>query len=160
MLTKVVSIGGLLLIWLATPSTAAAQKECERWIKLVDGEVREWKEALEKRSGAEKARTQEMLTKTGAKLTDARRACKSGRDKEATLMAVDLWDTFVDSERQAGELSLSSRLNILSLRADRLNAMLQKGWKPKWSPEAERRLLEEIDRFDGVLGEAMKQALQ
>jgi hypothetical protein len=160
MLTRVLSIAGLLLIWLAPPSTAAAQKECERWMKLVDGEVREWREALQKRSGAEKTRTQEMLTNTGAKLTEARRACKSGHDKEATLMAVDLWDTFVDSERQAGELSLKSRLNILSLRADRLNAMLQKGWKPKGSAEAERRFLGELDQFDRVLGEALKQALR
>ncbi|MGH8066630.1 MAG: hypothetical protein ACRERE_15605 [Candidatus Entotheonellia bacterium] len=160
MLTRVLSIAGLLLIWLATPSTAAAQKECERWIKLVDGEVREWREALQKRSGAEKTHTQEMLTNTAAKLTEARRACKSGHDKEATLMALDLWDTFVDSERQARELSLNSRLNILSLRADRLNAFLQKGWKPKLSPEAERRFLEEIDQFDRVLGEALKQALR
>ena len=161
MISRAMLIAALLLACpAASPSAEAAEKECERWLKLVDGEVRERKEALEKKTGAERAGIQEMLTKTGAKVVEARTACKAGKDKDATLMALDLWDAFVDSERQAGALLLNSRLNIVALRIDRLKAFPQRGWQLKMSGDAERRFLEEVDKFDRVLADVLKQALR
>ncbi|MGH2731569.1 MAG: hypothetical protein ACRDJG_01230 [Actinomycetota bacterium] len=154
-------IAGMLASCLMAPALVeAAEKECDRWLKLVDGEVRERREALEKKSGVEKARLQEVLTRANAQLSDARAACKAGNDKGATLAALDLWDAFVEDERRARALSLNSRLNVLALRIDRLKVFSQRGWKARMSGDAELRFLAELDRFDGVLAEALKQALR
>ena len=42
----------------------AAERECDRWVKLVEGELRERKEALEKATGAARQRIQEIVVKT------------------------------------------------------------------------------------------------
>jgi len=154
-------ITGVLLFSLGIPAWGQIpEKECTRWLKLVDGEVRERKEALRKKSGPERERIQELVTKTSAQIAEARKVCVSGNDKGATLIVLDLWDAFVEDERREGVLSLNSRLNVLSLRIDRLKAFLQKGWKTRMSKDEERRFLAEIDKFDGVLAETLKQALR
>lgn len=155
-------IAGFLVVPLGTaPFVAeAAEKECERWLKLVDGEVRELKEMLNKKSDAERTRIQEMVTRTGARVAEARKACHSGNDKAATLMALDLWDAFVERERQEGTLSLNSRLNSLALRIDRLKAFRQRGWRAKMSDDVERQFLAELDRLDRALADALKQSLR
>ena len=96
---------------------------------------------LNKKSGAERTQIQEMVTKSDSRVAEAKKACHSGNDKVATSMALDLWDAFVERERQEGTLSLNSRLTILALRIDRLKAFRQRGWKPKMSGEAERQFL-------------------
>jgi len=138
----------------------AAEKECDRWIKLVDGEVRERKEALEKRSGPERERLREELSKATPRAAEARKACGAGKDKEATLLALDVWDGFVDRERQEGSLSLDSRLNVLALRIDRLKAFQRRGWTLPPADDAARTLATEIDRLDRVLADALRRALR
>ncbi len=160
MIKRVVLLG-VLVASVALPIVGyAAERECDRWLKLVDGEVRERKEAVEKKSGVERERLKEAITKTAPKIAEARKACGSGEDKVATLMALELWDGFVDAERQEGSLSLTSRLNVLALRIDRFKAFQQKGWKPQMSPEAQRALLAELDKFDRVLADSLKRALR
>lgn len=152
---------GLLLSFLMIPAPgSAAEKECDRWLKLVDGEMRERKEALEKRSGADRERIQEELARVRPQVAEARKACNAGNDKRATLMALDLWDALVESERQEGTLSLNSRLNILALRIDRLKAFQQRGWRSKMTEEAQRAFLAEIDKLDRILADVLKQTLR
>jgi hypothetical protein len=152
---------GLVLCFLAIPAPGrAAEKECDRWLKLVDGEMRERKEALGKRSAVDRERIQKELTRVGPQVVEARKACSAGNDKGATLMALDLWDALVESERQEGTLSLNSRLNILALRIDRLKAFHQRGWRSKMTDEAQRAFLAEIDKFDRILADVLKQPLR
>ena len=138
----------------------AAEKECDRWLKLVDGELRERKEALEKATGAARQRTQEIVARTAGPVAEARKSCASGNDKAATLRALELWDAFVEDERQAGSLSFNSRLTILAMRADRLKAFQQRGWKAKVSNEAQQSFVAELDKLDRMLADALKQALR
>lgn len=154
-------IGGLFLLT-AMPWTSAmaAEPECDRWLKLVNREVGERKEALGKKAGAECARIEESLARTAGRIAEARSACQAGKDKAATLMALELWDAFVGEERGEGALSLNSRLTILELRIDRLKAFYRRGWKPAMSADEEQRFLGEIDRLDGVLAETLKRPLR
>ena len=137
----------------------AAEKECDRWLKLVDGELRERKEALEKAAGAKRQRLQETVARAAGPIAEAKKSCASGNDKAATLRALELWDALVEEERQDGSLSLNSRLTIIALRAERLRAFQQKGWKPKISAEAQQSFLAELDKLDRVLADALKQGL-
>ncbi len=152
--------GPLILALAVTVAAQGAEKECDRWLKLVDREVGERKEALAKKTGAERARIQEALGSMAGKITEARGACKAGKDKAATLMALDLWDAFVEEERREAVLSLNSRLTILEIRLGSLKAFHRRGWKSQRSPETERQLMSEIDRFDKVLADTLKEALR
>ncbi|MBI2204452.1 MAG: hypothetical protein HYU41_11445 [Candidatus Rokubacteria bacterium] len=162
MLAKHIWIAVLLLtsLFAGVATARAAAKECDRWLKLVDGEVRERKEALEKASGAKRQRLQETVARTAGPIAEAKKGCASGNDKAATLRALELWDTLVEEERQDGSLSLNSRLTIIALRAERLKAFQQRGWKPKISAEAQQSLLADLDRLDRVLADALKQGLR
>ena len=161
MMMRHIVIGGLLLLT-AIPwtSATAAEPECDRWLKLVDHEVKERKEALGKKAGAERARIEESVARAAGRIAEARSACRAGKDKTATLMALELWDAFVEEERREGALSLNSRLTILQLRVDRLKAFYRRGWKPAMSADEEQRFHGEIDRLDGVLAETLKRALR
>jgi hypothetical protein len=152
--------GPLMLALAVTVAAQGAEKECDRWLKLVDREVGERKEALAKKTGAERARIQASLASVAGKIAEAREACKAGKDKAATSMALDLWDAFVEEERREAVLSLNSRLTILELRLGSLKAFHRRGWKPQRSAEAERRFASELDRFDKVLADALKEALR
>lgn len=157
----VILITGLLVLALLPPTAAwAAERECDRWLKLVDHEVRERKEALGKRTGAERARIQEVLALTADKIAEARSVCRAGNDRAATLMTLELWDTFVEEERVEGALSLNSRLTILELRIDRLKAFYRRGWKPALSVDEQQKFLAEIDHLDVVLAETLRRALR
>lgn len=156
-----IAISGLLVLTMIPWTSAmAAEPECDRWLKLVDREVAERKEALGKKTGAERARIEESLARTAGRIAQARTACRAGKDKAATLMALELWNAFVEEERHEGALSLNSRLTILQLRIDRLKAFYGRGWKPAMSADEEQRFLGEIDRLDGVLAETLKRALR
>jgi hypothetical protein len=141
-------------------SVIAAEAECHRWLKLVDREVGERKEALGKKTGVDRARIEESLARTASRIVEARSACQAGKDTAATLMALELWDGFVEEERREGALSLNSRLTILQVRIDRLKAFYQRGWKPAMSADEERRFVGEIDRLDGVVAHTLKRALR
>jgi hypothetical protein len=97
---------------------------------------------------------------TADKITKARSSCRAGNDRAATLMALELWDAFVDEERQDGTLSMNSHLTILELRIERLKAFSQRGWKAAMSDDEERRFQTEIDRLDAVLAETLRRALR
>jgi hypothetical protein len=155
-------VTGLLLILAVLLQTRvwAAEQECDRWLKLVDREVGERKEALGKKAGAARAEIEETLARTSGRVAEARAACRAGKDKTATLMAMELWDGFVEEERQEGALSLNSRLTVLALRIDRLKAFYRRGWKPGLSGDEERQFLAEIDRVDRVLADTLKRALR
>ena len=162
MTSRAIAITGLLLILAMFPHTqaSAAEPECDRWLKLVDREVGERKEALGKKAGAARAKIEEALARTSGRVGEARAACRAGKDKTATLMAMELWDAFVEEERQEGALSLNSRLTVLELRIDRLKAFYRRGWKPAMSSDEERQFLADIDRVDRVLAETLKRALR
>jgi hypothetical protein len=162
MTSRAVAVTGLLMILAGLFQTRvwAAEPECDRWLKLVDREVGERKEALGKKTGAARAKIEEALARTSGRAAEARTACRAGRDKAATLMAMELWDAFVAEERQEGALSLNSRLTVLELRVDRLKAFYRRGWKPVMSGDEERQFLAEIDQIDRVLAETLKRALR
>jgi hypothetical protein len=162
MTSRAITVTGLLLILavlLQTPASAAEQ-ECDRWLKLVDHEVGERREALGKKAGAARTKIEEALARTSGRVAEARAACRAGKDKTATLMAMELWGAFVEEERQEGALSLNSRLTVLALRIDRLKAFYRRGWKPVLSSDEERQFLAEIDRIDRVFAETLKRALR
>jgi hypothetical protein len=162
MISRTLAVAGLFLsLALVLESRVwAAEPECDRWLKLVDREVGERKEALARKAAAERARIEEALAQSAGRIAEARAACRAGKDKSATLTAIELWDGFVEEERKDGTLSLNSRLTILELRADRLKAFHRRGWKPALSGDEERRFLAEIDRLDGVLAGMLKRALR
>ena len=162
MTSRAIAVTGLLMILAVLLQTRAwaAEQECDRWLKLVDREVGERKEALGKKAGAARAKSEETLARTSGRAAEARAACRAGKDKAATLMAMELWDAFVAEERQEGALSLNSRLTVLELRVDRLKAFYRRGWKPVMSGDEERQFLAEIDRVDRVLAETLKRALR
>jgi hypothetical protein len=162
MTSRAIAVAGLLLILaVLLPTRAwAAEQECDRWLKLVDREVGERKEALGKKAGAARAKIEEALARTNSRVAEARTACRAGKDKTATLMAMELWDALVEEERQEGTLSLNSRLTILALRLDRLKAFYGRGWKPVLSGDEERQFLAELDRADRVLADTLKRALR
>src|SRR3990170_41751 len=143
MTSRAIAVTGLLLmlaVFLQTRASAA-EPECDRWLKLVDREVGERKEALGKKTGAARAKIEEALARTNGRVAEARAVCRAGRDKSATLMTMELWDGFVEEERQEGALSLNSRLTVLELRIDRLKAFYRRGWKPVMSRDEERQFL-------------------
>jgi hypothetical protein len=150
----------LMLALAVTVAAQGAEKECDRWLKLVEREVGERKEALAKKAGTERARIEETLRSMAGKIAEARAACKAGKDKAATLMALELWDAFVGEERRDGVLSLNSRLTILELRLGSLKAFHRRGWKSQGPAETEHQFVSEIDRFDKVLADTLKEALQ
>jgi hypothetical protein len=162
MTSRAIAVTGLLLTGAVLPATRvwAAEPECDRWLKLVDREVGERNEALGKKTGAARAKLEETLAQTSGRVAEARAACRAGKDKAATLMAMELWDAFVEEERQDGVLSLNSRLTVLEVRIDRLKAFSRRGWKPVLSGDQERQLLAELDRVDRVLAETLKRALR
>jgi len=161
MTIKQVGVAVLLVALVFPVATGrAAERECDRWLKLVEGELRERKEALEKARGTARQRIQEVVSRAADPAAEARKSCAAGHDKAATLRALELWDAFVEEERQDGSLSLNSRLTILALRADRLKAFQQRGWKAKVSSEAQQSFVAELDRLDRVLADALKQALR
>lgn len=161
MTIKQVGVAVLLVASVFPVATGqAAERECDRWLKLVEGELRERKEALEKTTGAARQRIQEIVARAAGPVAEARKSCAAGNDKAATLRALELWDAFVEEERQDGSLSLNSRLTILALRADRLKAFQQRGWKGKVSSEAQQSFVAELDKLDRVLADALKQALR
>jgi hypothetical protein len=161
MFKRGVVLAGALAVMLVAPMLAeAAERECDRWLKLVQHEVAERKEALGKKRGPERAKIEANLASAAPKITEARAACSAGKDRAATLMALDLWDAFVEDERREGVLSLNSRLTILALRVDRLKAFYQRNWRPALSVDEERQFLAELDRMDGLLAETMKRALR
>ena len=162
MTSRAIAVTGLLLILavLLQAQASAAEQECDRWLKLVDREVGERKEALGKKAAAARAKIEEALARTSGRVAEARAACRAGKDKTATLMAMELWDGLVEEERQEGALSLNSRLTVLELRIDRLKAFYRRGWKPVLSGDEERQFLAEIDRLDGVLAGILKRALR
>jgi hypothetical protein len=150
----------LLILVLLQTGVSEAELECERWLKLVDREIGERKEALGKKAGAARAKIEEALARTSGRAAEARAACRAGKDKTATLIAMELWDAFVEEERQEGVLSFNSRLTVLELRIDRLKAFYRRGWKPVMSGDEERQFVAELDRVDRVLAEALKRALR
>lgn len=162
MTNRAIAVTGLLLTLAVflQPQASAAEPECDRWLKLVDREVGERKEALGKKAGAARAKIEEALARTSGRVAEARATCRAGKDKAATLMAMELWDAFVEEERQEGTLSLNSRLTILELRIDRLKAFYRRGWKPGLSGDEERQFLAELDRLDSVLTGTLKRALR
>jgi hypothetical protein len=157
---RILLAGALAVMFVAPMLVEAAERECDRWLKLVQHEVAERKETLGKKGGSERAKIEANLASTAPKITEARAACKAGKDRAATLSALELWDAFVEEERREGTLSLNSRLTILALRIDRLKAFYQRKWSPVLSADEERQFLGELDRMDGLLAETMKRALR
>lgn len=139
MTSRAIAVTGLFLILAVLLQTRAwaAEQECDRWLKLVDREVGERKEAPGKKAGASRAKIEETLARTSGRAT-----------------------AFVEEERQEGALSVNSRLTVLGLRIDRLKAFYRRGWKPVLSGDEERQFLAEIDRVDRVLAETLKRALR
>jgi len=162
MTSRAIAVTAVLLILagLLPTRASAAEQECDRWLKLVDREVGERKEALGKKAGAARARIEEALARTSGRIAEARAACRAGKDRAATLLAMELWDAFVEEERQEGALSLTSRLTVLELRIDRLKAFYRRGWKPVLSGDEERQLFADIDRADRIVAETLKRALR
>lgn len=101
MTSRAIAVTGLLLILAVLLQTRAwaAEQECDRWLKLVDREVAERKEALGKKAGAARAKIEEALARTSGRVTEARAACRAGKDKTATLMAMELWDAFENTTK-------------------------------------------------------------
>jgi hypothetical protein len=161
MTIKQIGVAALLAACILPVATGqAAERECDRWLKLVEGELRERKEALEKATGTARQRIQEIVARATGPVAEARKSCAAGQDRAATLRALELWDAFVEEERQDGSLSLNSRLTILALRANRLKAFHQRGWKAKVASEAQQSFMAELDKLDRVLADALKQALR
>ena len=158
---RICAIVVFLLLFLGWPTPgSAAERECEFWLKLVDGEIRERREALEKAPEAQKGAMRQELAQAVQRTQEAREQCKAGKDRDATLAAMDMWNAFVEVERQANALSLASRLNVLTLRIDRLRTAMKRGWSAKALKDDERRFLEALDTFDRKLAEVLRQTIR
>jgi hypothetical protein len=86
MTSRAIAVTGLLMILavLLQARAWAAEQECDRWLKLVDREVGERKEALGKKAGAARAKIEEALARTSGRVAEARTACRAGKDKAAS----------------------------------------------------------------------------
>ena len=99
------------------------------------------------------------LTQAIERAKEAREQCKAGKDRDATLAAMDMWNAFVEAERQTGTLSLASRLNILTVRIERLRAAIKRGWSAKALKDDERRGLDALDAFDRKLADVLRETI-